>query len=73
MAGQPGAKELVTHLIKGEFREEKSGRRRHRLFNTSHSVEGKGSSSFHLGYHKLQALKIHCSPVLSPPVSPSIT
>lgn len=46
MAGQPGAKELVTHLIKGEFREEKSGRRRHRLFNTSIQWKGRDPAVF---------------------------
>lgn len=32
----------------------------HTLLNTSHSTKGKGSSSFHLSYHKQQTLKIHC-------------
>lgn len=60
MAGPPGAKEPVTHLVKKEFREESLAGSRHALLNTSHSAEGKGSSSFHLCDHKQQTLKIHC-------------
>lgn len=60
MAGQPGAKEPVTHLIKREFRQENLAGSGHTLLNTSHSAEGNGSSSFHLCYHKQQTLKIHC-------------
>lgn len=58
--GPPGAKEPVAQLIKRELREERLAGSGHTLLNTSHSAEGKGSSSFHLRYHKQQALKIHC-------------
>lgn len=64
MAGQPGAKEPVSHLIKRQLREETLAGSGPSLLNTSHSAEGTGASSFHLGHHKQPALKIPCGPGL---------